>query len=281
MSFSEILSSPILKNTLKSIFGDSDFDIVERPGSYVILMKTEPDEKIRRVIVLKPRGFTANSPGELSSHPEAREATIEIRGAVRPGNVGYLPIKDCVEFVYLLKSDADIVGDYPYASADSAWRTIRTSRTRFRVVKNGSFGFYHNLINLTDEWIVLVMDKKLNQKFNVDLSMLEGIGKEDSNTLHRFYDKIAMDGDAIFEDDKGLVKRVVSIDPKISIPILINFLNIPEEGRHEQCSVFVAILKVGKRDAGSTVHLLKEAMKHRVAPQYYLRELVKKLSFYI
>ena len=96
--FDEILPSPIMKSTIKDLFGESPLDVIVRPASFVILLKDEPQEEIIRILVLRPHGFSANSAEELSSHPEAREATIEIKGAVRPGKVGYFPVRDCIEF---------------------------------------------------------------------------------------------------------------------------------------------------------------------------------------
>ena len=279
--FDEILPSPIMKSTIKNMFGEAPFDVIVRPASFVILLNDEPQEEVRRILVLRPHGFSANSAGELSSHPEAREATIEIKGAVRPGRVGYFPVHDCVEFRHHTEAGISTSGIYPYADAENAWSIIRTSRTRFKVVKAGGYGFYHNLINLSDEWLVLILDKKLNQLKKIDYSMLDSMAsKEDRDLLLRFRDMVISQGDGIFGMKDKTLEDVTRMDPKASLPVLISFLNVPEEGRHEQCSVFATILKISKSNPKIALDALQRASKNEDAPPYYLRELIGKVSKY-
>ncbi|HLD62377.1 MAG TPA: hypothetical protein VI875_00755, partial [Candidatus Norongarragalinales archaeon] len=115
-TFGEILSSPILKNTVSHIFGKKpSIVVIERPGCFILSLSNEPEEEVTRIIVLKPYGFTANSTGELSSHPETRDATIEIKGIARRVNNGYALAKNCLEFVYYSGKTAETLEFFPYA----------------------------------------------------------------------------------------------------------------------------------------------------------------------
>ena len=277
MSIADILSAPVVQTTVNNVLGSAPHDVIERPGSYVMSLKTEPSDRCKRIIVLKPKGFTSNTPDELSSHPEAEEATIEIKGAARPANRGYFPIKNCVEFVYCAKDGAETRPDYPYASAFGAFRELKTSKTRFKVVKRNYYGFYHNLINLTDEWLVLVLNKKLNLAKQVDYSLIEDAAESDRNAIYALAEGVKMEGDGIFKDNQEIVRRVCSMNPHTSLPALITLLNVEEKGKHEQCTIFAIILKIARKHPALSLRFLKKAEDDKAAPPYYLHELVKKV----
>ena len=276
-SITDILSAPVVQTTVNNVLGGEPYDVIERPGSYVVSLKKEPGDRCKRIIVLKPKGFTSNSPDELSSHPEAEEATIEIKGAARTANKGYFPIKNCVEFVYCDKDYAETQPDYPYASAFGAFRKLKTSRTRFKVVKRNYYGFYHNLINLTDEWLVLVLNKKLNLAKQVDYSLIAGTEKKERDALYALEEGVKRGGDGIFKSDQGTVRRVCSIDPHVSLPALVTLLNVEEKGMHEQCTIFAIILKIARKYPALALRFLKKAEDDKAAQPYYLRELIKKV----
>ncbi len=276
----EILSAPVMRTTVSNILGRQPYDIVERPGAYVLTLKKEPSDFCNRIIILKPRGFTSNSPYELSSHPEAGEATIEVKGAVRPMNKGYFPIKNCVEFAYRDKDGVKTQPNYPYANARNALRELKTSRTRFKVVKRNYHGFYHNLINLTDEWLVLVLNKKLNLTKQIDYSLIEGAGKKQRGALYSLAEGVKSNGDDIFKSDPDVVERLCCMNPRVSLPALITLLNTEEKGKHEQCTIFAIILKIAKRHPALACKLLKKAEEDNAAQSYYLQELIKKVKRY-
>ena len=255
-SITEILSAPVVHATVNNILGSEPYDVVERPGAYILSLEEEPSDHCKRIIILKPKGFTSNSLDELSSHPEAGEATIEIKGAARPANKGYFPIKNCVEFVYHDKGGMEIQPYYPYASSTDALRERKTSRTRFKVVKRNYYGFYHNLVNLTDEWLVLVLNKKLNLTKQVDYSLIDGVGKRQKATLYSFAEAVKRKGDRIFKSERAVVESVYSLNPHASLPALITLLNMEEKGKHEQCTVFAVILRVAKK------HRCQEGVQH-------------------
>ena len=277
-TISEVLSAPVVRTTVNNVLGGEPYDVAERPGAYVLSLQKEPSDRCKRIIVLKPRGFTSNSPDELSSHPEAMEATVEIKGAARTANRGYFPIKNCVEFVFCDKDGAETKPYYPYASADGAFRELKTSRTRFKVVKRNYYGFYHNLVNLSDEWLVLILSKKLNLSKQVDCSLIDGTEKEQRDALYAFADGVKKKGDEIFKSDPDIIRRIYSMDPHASIPALITLLNVEERGRHEQCTVFAIILKIARKHPALALRLLKKAVGDETAQPYYLHELVKKVK---
>lgn len=274
----EILSSPVVKNTIRSVFHKKPFSVIERPGAFILELGEEPTDKITRMIILKPRGFTANSLQELSSHPEAREAVIEIKGAARGGNRGYSLLKKCLEFVYYPTRHAKTLTAYPYAKAEHALRLVKNSRTKFKVVKPSGYGFYHNLHNLTKEWLVLILDKKLDLTKEIDYEVLDNCSEEEKRILLDFLRIVRERGDAIFGENNAIVEKVISLRPGKSLPALISFLNIPEMGKHEQCTVFAVILKIARKDKTFALKLLAEALAKNAAQPYYLSELIEKIS---
>ncbi len=278
MAIEEILSSPIVENTLEGVFHKKPFHIIERPGSFVIILKEEPADRVTRLIILKPNGYTANHPQELSSHPEAREATLEIKGAVGAGKKGYNLIKNCVEFVYYPTRQAETISSFPYAKADNALRLVKNSRTKFKVIKSSGYGFYHNLRNLTDRWLVLVLNKKLDLSKEIDYGLLDACSGEEKRALLEFHGLVTEKGDMIFKENRTAIEKITSLSPKRCLPVLITFLNMPELGKHEQCTVFAVILKMAKLDKRLALGLLSDALAKNTAQPYYLNELIEKIS---
>jgi len=277
-SIEEILSSPVVKNTLESTFQKKPFRLIERPGAFILALEKESIDRVTRLIILKPRGFTANHQQELSSHPEAMEATIEIKGAVGVGKKGYHMIKNCVEFRYYPTKHAETITAFPYAKADNALRLVKNSRTKFKVIKPNGYGFYHNLHNLTEKWLVLVLNKKLDLSKEIDYDLLDNCSDEEKRFLLELLGLVSEKGDRVFKEDRTIVEKIISLSPKNGLPVLISFLNMPELGRHEQCTVFAIILKMAKRDKKLARRLLTDALLRNTAQPYYLTELIEKIS---
>ncbi|MEK6868529.1 MAG: hypothetical protein AABX98_06925, partial [Nanoarchaeota archaeon] len=84
-------------------------------------------------------------------------------------------------------------------------------------------------------------------------------------------------GDLLFEQEADLVTNSCGISIDKILPALIDMLNILETGKHEACTVYAIILKIGRKNK-NTIHYLKDALKDNSAPKYYLEELIKKLS---
>ena len=62
------------------------------------------------------------------------------------------------------------------------------------------------------------------------------------------------------------------------IPALIELLNKPEGGKHEQCTVYAVILKAAKQDPKTALALIQKAITQHAAQPYYLNELANKIK---
>jgi len=83
-------------------------------------------------------------------------------------------------------------------------------------------------------------------------------------------------GDTIFEKETKLIEEVCNFNVDTITPPLIEMLNVLETGKHEPCTVYAILLKVGRKN--NIIEYLKEAVKSKTAPKYYLEELIQKLS---
>ena len=72
------------------------------------------------------------------------------------------------------------------------------------------------------------------------------------------------------------LSKIYNFDVKTITPPLIEMLNVLETGKHEPCTVYALLLKVGRKN--NILEYLKEAEKNKTAPKYYLEELIVKLS---
>src|SRR3989338_10209852 len=151
--FQEIINSPIVKATLKSLFDDKEIEIIHRPASFIIRLKNEPDDRISRIILLPPQGFTSDKIDETNPHPEVRKATIEIKGGVRPGKSRFNPLKKCIKYQYYADRSVRITEDKPYPKVgDKNYKEdLKSSSQKFFVVKENGTGFYHSLVNSSNE----------------------------------------------------------------------------------------------------------------------------------
>ena len=160
-----ILDSVLVKQMIKNVFKNKKIEIVKRPASFIIKLIDEPDDTLERLILLPPKGCTSNNFNETSPHPEARKAKVTIKGGVRAGKNGFDILKNSIKFVYYTKREIEVDGDYPYPKVDNKIsflrEEIKSSRDTFSVVKENGEGFYHNLINLSNEWILIVLEKEL------------------------------------------------------------------------------------------------------------------------
>ena len=100
--FNIIVSTPV-RIIVKNIFHNDEIEIVERPASYIIRLKKEPEDKINRILLLPPLGFTANAIDETNPHPEARKAKIEIKGAIRRNKQSFSLLKNVIKYQYYTK----------------------------------------------------------------------------------------------------------------------------------------------------------------------------------
>ncbi len=276
----ELINSHLVMSLVKSLFDNQETEIIERPNSFIIRLKNEPEDKIFRIILLPPYGFTANRIAETSPHPEARKAKIEIRGGVRPNKSGFNLLKDIIKFQYYTVRNVRITEDKPYPEigGQNYKEEIKSSKQKFFVVKENGIGFYHNLVNLSGEWILLTLEKELKLQRMPDLqSKISLLDKNQQKIITTLYDKILLYGDVIFGKEKQLIEETCNSDVDDVITPLIEMLNVIETGKHEPCTVYAIILKIGRKNR-KVIDYLKEAEKNKTAPKYYLDELIKKLS---
>lgn len=278
--FHEIINSLLVKETIKHLFKKQKTVIVKRPASFIIKLSNEPEDKIFRIILLPPKGFTSNEIDRLSPHPEARRAKIEIKGGIKLDKKGFSLLKNVVKYQYYTARNIKITDNEPYPKINGKnyQEKIISSKGKFFVIRENGVGFYHNLINLSNEWILLILEKELRMQKAPEINKkIKSFIKNEQKIFQSFYKKILLYGDEIFKNDKQLVNKICNFDVAIIIPPLIELLNVSESGKHEACTIFAIILKIGKKNS-AVVSYLKEAGQNKSAPQYYLKELINKLG---
>jgi hypothetical protein len=279
-SLKEILDSQLVKNRIKILFQKQEIELIERPASVIIKLRCEPEDKIFRIILLPPQGFSGNTIDETNPHPEARQAKIEIKGGIRPGKTGFNFVKNVLKYQYYTVRNVKIKQDEPYPKINGAnyKEDVLSSRRKFFIVKENGTGFYHSLANLSNEWILIILEKELRLQKTVQLEpLLERLNKYQQKIILSFYDKILKYGDKIFKKEADLVRNISTLDVDQIIPLLIEMLNVLDAGKHEACTIYAIILKIGKKNK-NVINYLREAIKNKSAPRYYLDELIKKLT---
>lgn len=282
-----ILKTDFVKALVEKTCGD-DVDLVERQDSFAVRRKKEGERDIHRVIILPPRGFTANAIDQMNSHDEADYASIQVKGAVKAGKRNFSKLKDCLLVASQDKGSAvsDLNQPYLTANADDARKNSDLSFTKhsagtapFSVVKNDGAGFYHNLINLTDEWLVLKLHKRLRPQKAVDLEPhLARLTSEAANALRSLYVAIKKHGDGIFRKKPEAIKSVLDLPLEKSLPALGEILYVHDSGMHEACTAFAIILKIGKTNPERVTSFLRNAKNSDAIPPYYAEQLIGKLN---
>ncbi len=276
----EILNSLLVKTITKNLFQDKETAILKRPASFVIHLKNEPEDRAFRIVILPPHGFTANQINETTPHPEVRTAKIEIKGGIKPKKSGFNLLKKVIKLQYYPTRNIFLPIDnlYPKINGPQYQEKIKSSKEKFFVVKENGLGFYHSLVNLSTEWLLLILEKELRVQKAPDLtSKISTLDKNQQRAVTTLYKKVLSYGDNIFEKESRLIKEICSMDVDKIMPSLIEMLNVLESGNHESCTVYALILKIG-RDNNKVIRYLNDAAKDKAAPLYYLKELVGKLS---
>jgi len=278
-----LFQNKIVTNLVQKIFPKGGIEILERPHSFIIKDRNENGNKLKRIILLPPNGYTANSADELNSHDEVRKAKITVKGSFRNEKQSFSLIKNCLKFAFLPTRNAVTQSNVPYALISENQKIYKekifSSKESFYAVKENGQGFYHNLINLSDEWLVIILDKELRsgKKMNVE-SRLGLLTLAEKRLIQKLIEKIHKYGDELFEKDKNLITTVLKIKTEKILPVLIEALNILETGRHEPCTVYALILNKAKNDKENVVKHIRNALKDKSAPDYYLTELLSKIK---
>ena len=282
MEFSseKIAQSSLFKKTLKKFLGEKDSEIVVRPACFFVRLKNEEANLVKRIIVFPPHGFTVDKIDLLNSHPEARKARVKILGKINPTKKGFKPLTREVKFNFSLARNVptEKMSAYARFSEKYCGSQLKSWKNWFYVVKENGWGNFHSLINLSNEWVVVLLEKETvdQKKINIE-PYLEKLPQTKSGKLRVALQKIEDTGDKIF-DDVSFVSELLKFPSKILVPILLQMLNVQETGKHESCTFFALLLKIAKKNKKLVLEEVKRAIELKSAPYYYLDELNKKLS---
>ena len=280
-----ILKKQFVKALAQRVCGD-DIEVIERPAAFMVRKKEEGERDLHRLILLPPKGYTANTPNQTNSHDEAEYATIQVKGTVREGKQAFSKVKDCLLVASFHENGAVSELNKPYLTFDLDDRDPdlvtelhSAGGSPFPVVKSDGFGFYHNLINTADDWLVLVLHKRLRLQKAIDLeSHLSVLQNEHAEVLKALYHGIIEHGDEVFTKSPQLVDSVTKMPPAIALPTLGEMLYVHDTGRHEACTAFAVILKIGKANPQMVTEFLQKNMKAKTIPPYYAVQLIDKIN---
>lgn len=286
MDIHSVIQIDFVKALIAAVCGP-DTELVVRNDSFAIRSQKEAERDIHRIIVLPPRGFTANAINQMNSHDEASDATIEVKGVIRDGKRGFSKLKDCL--LVASKHENGVVSEltHPYLTFDLSEQNgpdlTLTKHSAgvapFSVVKSDGYGFYHNLINLTDEWLVLKLHKKLRPQKPVNLDPhLRKLSATQGHMLTALYKAIVNHGDAVFQTTPHLVDAITALPAQIPLPALAEMLYVHDSGKHEACTAFAVMLKIGQKAPMITTQFLKRAMSKETIPRYYAEQLIGKIQ---
>lgn len=277
-NFQNVLESPLFIKTYVKFLGTKNFELITRPSCFVVRSKNEDSRLVRRVILLPPSGFTADKIELLNPHPEARKARIKILGKINPDKKGFKPLirEVRLNFSLLRNMPTEKTSAYAKFSKKYCGSKLLSWKNWVYVVKENGWGNFHNLINLSDEWVVALLEKWLiDQKTINILPYLKRIPKQ-TKKLQETLGKITLLGDAIFKNEK-LIRVVLKFPYEITVPVFIQMLNVQETGKHEPCTFFALLLKIAKKNRALVRQETKKAITHESAPHYYLHDLERKL----
>lgn len=278
--FENILRSPLFRKTREKFLSGDQLEIIKRPACFIIRLKNENSDSIKRIILIPPLGFTADKIDLLNPHPEVRRARIKILGKINPIKKGYKPIQTEAEFRFSLGRNVPTERTSAYAKFSKKYCSsqLKSWKNWFYVVKENGWGNFHNLINLSDEWIVVLLEKQLTDQKPINIATdLKKISPRQSENLKNALRKIEQSGDSIF-DDKKLILQTLKFTENTLIPVFIKMLNIKETGKHEPCTFFALLLKIAKKNRALVLKEVKKAITHKLAPRYYLEDLENKLQ---
>lgn len=285
MNIENLLKVSFVSALTNRLCGDNT-EIIERPASFIVRSKEEGERNIHRVIIIPPKGYTADKPNQTNSHDEAEYATIKINGAVREDKQAFSKIKDCLLVASFNEKGKVSELNKPYLTfdltednADLITNTHSAGEPPFSVVRSDGYGFYHNLINISDDWLVLSLYKRLRPQKPVNLEHhFAVIQDEYAEILNKLYNAVVIHGDGIFEKEPDLIRKVTNIPPSTALPSLGEMLYVHDTGKHEACSVFAIILKIGRSNPELVTSFLQDSMIYDTIPSYYARQLIEKIN---
>lgn len=288
-----ILKKHFVSALIKKICGNDEPDIIDRGGNaYVFRRKEEPSQRLKRIIILPPLGYTANALNQTNSHDEALRATIEIVGGVKINSASFSKKRDCLLVAAFNRNCGISNLNKPYLTFRQEdldptengtpglvkeWHSA--GEPPFAVVRENGDGFYHNLLNQSHDWLVLVLNKHLRPLKGVELeSALTNVSEEQADILRGFYEGIKLWGDQLFNYRPAAVEWVVELPPEKSLPALREMLYVHDTGKHEACTVFATILKIGRRNPETVTAFLQKSIAEKTIPEYYAQQLMGKIG---
>ncbi len=280
----EILSKNVVRALVQRICGN-DIDIIKRQTCFVVRKKHEDERQVQRIIILAPKGYTANTPNQMNSHDEAEYATIEVKGAIRAEGKSFSILKNCLFVASSYEKGKTSSLNKPYMEYDLettfgiSKEFYSAGEPPFAVVKSDGFGFYHNLVNSTDEWLVLVLNKKMRPQKSVDLvPHFADLSEKEADVLGRLYEAVVEYGDEVFKRAESLVDEVCQLQTERILPALGEMLYTFDTGKHEACTAFAMILKLSKTEPEKVIAYLNGALESKAIPVYYTRQLLQKIE---
>lgn len=286
MNIDKLLEKNFVKDLIHQTCGE-EREVISRPACFVVRGKSESSDKVERLIILPPMGYTANSTTQTNSHDEADSATIEIFGAVRDDKNGFSKLKDCLMVPSYYEDGSVSELNKPYLTYDLSIdngphfsnEVYSAGEPPFHVVKNDGFGFYHNLINTKDDWLVLKLVKKLRPAKNVDLTpIIASMPANEAIKINKLYAAVIEFGDDIFSEVPTLIGDICNIDLSKVMPALFEMLYVYDTGKHEACSVFAIILKLGKKYPDAVTIYIEDGLRTENLPKYYGLQLIDKIE---
>ncbi len=276
----EILASRLVQNEIKKIFGDQATAVIKRRTSWIIRLAHESHGLVKRIIILPPGGRTSGEYSGilkdhelLSPHPEALKAKITIRGGVAPGRNGFRKIDRGITFSYLTKRSWRFGIDIP----NEEYKSSHTPP--FTAVKQDGYGFWHNVTNVSNEWVMLVLEKEMIPSKPLILKkVLERFPKHKVHLFEELARSIKEKGDHVFEINHNPLEPFVGVEPEVIAQALIALLNLPDTGNHEQCTAVALLLKLGKTEKSEVIRSCRVALRQNQAPVFYLEEIIRKLG---
>ena len=279
-NFYEIEQSSLFQKTLKKFLGNRETEVITRPACIFVRLKSEDTKLVKRIIVFPPLGFTGDEIALLNPHPEARKARVKILGKINPTKKGFKPLIREIKFSFSFTHSipTEKISAYAKFSEKYCKSQLKSWKNWFYVVKENGWGNFHSLINVSNEWVVALLEKELIDQKEINIKpYLEKLPQLEAKKLQIALQKIEQVGDKIF-DDKVFVSRVLKFPSKILVPILIQMLNAQETGKHENCTFFALLLKIARKSKKQVLEEVKRAIELKSSPYYYLDDLENKLS---
>jgi len=278
-----IIDNLLVGREIAKNIGDA-WEAVSRPGCLIAKKHNENSSIVKRLLLLPPGGFTSNSAHLLSPHPETRWAKIEIKGGVRQERRGFSILKNCIRFSFYKTRDVPLSYEAPYALIDESHphygeQLKSAGEPPFFVVREDGFGFYHALQNQSPYWLLLVLEKQFSESREPNFeNALFSLPQTEKENAVKILETIAKHGDGVFRNSPAVLERLNSFSSDKILPGLIEGLNVLETGRHEPCTFFALILQAAKQNPRLAAEQVRSALEKKLAPSYYLEELLKKIE---